>query len=223
MKLTTSQIAIIEETLVLNELIYEDIKIELTDHIASEIEILLDEKEINFEDALKTVFEKWSPELKPTTSFWTPNYMKLPRIVLNKYKVEYKKQFLTISIGATLSTFLLIFLTHKINSQYFIEFIKNSFQVIFIVELLLSLLCKIWIIKTKKVTFYSMSYQKQTSFILFFLLLLAIGFLPLRLGNENIYRQIISNFIVLSYTLLPLVNLKFVFSHFKILQKLKNC
>ncbi len=38
MKLTTEQIAKIEETLVLNGVVYEDIKIELTDQIASEIE-----------------------------------------------------------------------------------------------------------------------------------------------------------------------------------------
>ncbi len=39
MKLTTEQITQIEETLVLNGLIYDDIKLEITDHIASEIEV----------------------------------------------------------------------------------------------------------------------------------------------------------------------------------------
>jgi len=38
MKLTTEQIATIEETLVLNGVVYDDIKFELLDHIASEIE-----------------------------------------------------------------------------------------------------------------------------------------------------------------------------------------
>ncbi|WP_016988952.1 hypothetical protein [Flavobacterium sp. ACAM 123] len=40
MKLTAPQIAFINETLVLNGLIYDDIKLEVMDHIASEIEVL---------------------------------------------------------------------------------------------------------------------------------------------------------------------------------------
>ena len=100
MKLTESQIAQIEETLTLNQVVFEDIKLELTDHIASEIEAVLTENEISFNEALVIVFEKWSPQLKPSTSFWTPNNLRLPRILLNKYIVEYKKQFVTGSIIA---------------------------------------------------------------------------------------------------------------------------
>ena len=40
MKLTTEQITQIDETLILNSLKYDDIKLEVTDHIASEIEFL---------------------------------------------------------------------------------------------------------------------------------------------------------------------------------------
>jgi hypothetical protein len=38
MKLTNQQIETIEETLVLNGVVYDDIKLELIDHIATEIE-----------------------------------------------------------------------------------------------------------------------------------------------------------------------------------------
>jgi hypothetical protein len=38
MKLTNQQIETIEETLVLNGVVYDDIKLELVDHIATEIE-----------------------------------------------------------------------------------------------------------------------------------------------------------------------------------------
>ncbi len=40
-KLTAEQIAIIDETLVLKKLIYHDIKYEVVDHIASEIETIM--------------------------------------------------------------------------------------------------------------------------------------------------------------------------------------
>jgi hypothetical protein len=38
MKLTNQQITTIEQTLVLNGVVYDDIKLELLDHIATEIE-----------------------------------------------------------------------------------------------------------------------------------------------------------------------------------------
>ena len=59
MKLTTEQIAKIEETLVLNGVVYEDIKLELIDHIASEIENNIGENNILFEAAFYQTFENW--------------------------------------------------------------------------------------------------------------------------------------------------------------------
>jgi hypothetical protein len=43
MKLTNQQITTIEQTLVLNGVVYDDIKLELLDHIATEIESIIDE------------------------------------------------------------------------------------------------------------------------------------------------------------------------------------
>jgi hypothetical protein len=44
MQLTVEQISTINETLVLNGLVYDDVKMELLDHIASEIEQAMDDK-----------------------------------------------------------------------------------------------------------------------------------------------------------------------------------
>jgi hypothetical protein len=41
MKLTNQQITTIEQTLVLNGVVYDDIKLELLDHIATEIESIM--------------------------------------------------------------------------------------------------------------------------------------------------------------------------------------
>ena len=67
MKLTNQQITIIEETLVLNGVVYDDIKIELIDHIASEMEAETINEAKPFEIILKEVFEKWKPQLRPTS------------------------------------------------------------------------------------------------------------------------------------------------------------
>jgi hypothetical protein len=57
MKLTNQQIETIEETLVLNGVVYDDIKLELVDHIATEIESEASIESKLFETVLKEVFE----------------------------------------------------------------------------------------------------------------------------------------------------------------------
>jgi hypothetical protein len=59
MRLTNQQITTIEQTLVLNGVVYDDIKLELLDHIATEIESIIDESQFSFEENLKKVFAKW--------------------------------------------------------------------------------------------------------------------------------------------------------------------
>ncbi len=59
MKLTIEQIAKIDETLVLNGVVYDDIKIELTDHIASDIEEVMINQGVDFKTALINSFDKW--------------------------------------------------------------------------------------------------------------------------------------------------------------------
>ena len=72
MKLTTNQINQIDETLVLNKVIYDDIKLELTDHIASDIEEIMTSQEVSYEVGFMQAFEKWKAQLKPKTGFWAP-------------------------------------------------------------------------------------------------------------------------------------------------------
>jgi hypothetical protein len=67
MKLTNQQIETIEETLVLNGVVYDDIKLELIDHIATEIESEASIESKLFETVLKEVFDSWKPQLKPTS------------------------------------------------------------------------------------------------------------------------------------------------------------
>jgi hypothetical protein len=57
MKLTNQQITTIEQTLVLNGVVYDDIKLELLDHIATEIESIIDESSFHLKK-LKKSFRK---------------------------------------------------------------------------------------------------------------------------------------------------------------------
>lgn len=85
MKLTTEQIQVIAETLDLNGLVYEDMKWELLDHIASEIENKMCLENCSFEETYKAVFENWKEQLRPKTYDFLFGYNLIgPRIIMDK-------------------------------------------------------------------------------------------------------------------------------------------
>jgi hypothetical protein len=114
MKLTAEQIAQIEETLILNGLIYEDIKLEITDHIASEIEEKISKEKSSFEIVFKEVLEKWKPELQPSFSgligFTNPRIM-----TVKCHKIVKRQLFTVITISSLITLVLLVFVR---NSNY---------------------------------------------------------------------------------------------------------
>jgi hypothetical protein len=111
-KLTPEQIAIIDEILVLNELNYEDIKYEVLDHIASEIETIMSSDEIGFDVALKIVFKKWKTQLNPATyglslgfAFSGPKIAmsKMSKIAINEFKWTFLSSLIVILFVKLLS------------------------------------------------------------------------------------------------------------------------
>ncbi len=111
MKLAPEQIAEIDETLVLNGLIYDDIKLEVTDHIASEIEFQLANNQSNFTEAFEDVFSKWESELKLTSNWWSSGFV-APKIVIDKYALQIKKQFKFAALYDLMFSFLMVTITN---------------------------------------------------------------------------------------------------------------
>jgi len=111
MKLTIQQIETIDETLVSNGLIYDDIKLEVTDHIASEIENQLENNQSNFTDAFEVVFSKWQSELKLTSNWWSSSFV-APKIVIDKYSLQIKKQFKFAALYDLMFSFLMVTITN---------------------------------------------------------------------------------------------------------------
>lgn len=110
MKLTAEQIATIEETLVLKGLVYDDIKPEVTDHIASEIENKLENNQSNFTEVFDEVFSKWQSELKLTSSWWSSGF-EAPRIVIDRYVLQIKKLFKFAALFSLAFSFLMVTIT----------------------------------------------------------------------------------------------------------------
>ncbi|OYX80801.1 MAG: hypothetical protein B7Y83_18035 [Flavobacteriales bacterium 32-34-25] len=89
MKLTNEQIAIIDQTLMDKGVVYEEIKLELLDHIVTDIE--LETEESNFDVAFSKAMLKWKRELEeinPLGKFVTPRIVKekFSKITTNHYK-----------------------------------------------------------------------------------------------------------------------------------------
>ena len=68
MKLTTEQVEDIENILNQKGIKYDDLKFEIVDHIASEIENEMEKSDTNFVETTAFVFTRWEPEFKPIMS-----------------------------------------------------------------------------------------------------------------------------------------------------------
>ena len=124
MELTQEQIQFVEKYLDYKALNYIDVRIEVLDHIISDIEVLLAQG-INFEDAFKQSAGKWHKDLKITSSFLIGSIYSRPKIVINK-AVNLGKywlifSFITIFLQAFLiSKKLIIFSFLSENSIFFL-------------------------------------------------------------------------------------------------------
>lgn len=214
MKLTTQQIATIDETLVLNGLIYEDIKLELTDHIASEIEATMNDNSISFDEAFKQAFENWKEQLRPSSSFWLGVKNVAPKIVIEKWELIHRKQnptiiqfafFITIIIGI-----LKVFSTENIPEN--ISLITRWFCLalwVFITTI------RIIMWKSKHKTLYSFIFKKRSRVPLNFLVLITLGLFPNRMLEINSILEITVVFMVILVILFSFSCLTLAYKHFQ--------
>lgn len=93
-KLTKEQIQRVESYLNDRKVYYIDIRFEILDHIISDIEFLIENKNISFEVASKEVSEKWNKILKRSSSFWLGLGNYGPDILIKKCLKIYKPLFL---------------------------------------------------------------------------------------------------------------------------------
>lgn len=184
MKLTNQQIDTINETLVLNGLVYDDIKLELVDHIASEIELAMDHKEVLFEDALKTAFSNWQGQLHGSRSYWIRGYAFIPKIIIKKALKMVKHIFL-MSFALGIITGVALTFILKFNPQQEVLFVLNSMlQVISVVGILLIVYLKFKLWQSKHKSTYSFLFNRNGFIQVITLIMLATGLFNFR-GYSN--------------------------------------
>jgi len=104
MELTKEQIQRVERYLNAKKVHYIDIRVELLDHIVSELENNIDEN-TSFEEAFNNTTKKWNTLLKNSSSVYLGYAYVKPKIVIDKMKKHGKPHIIKI-----LLTFLLMIL-----------------------------------------------------------------------------------------------------------------
>jgi hypothetical protein len=184
MKLTASQISLIDETLFLNGLKYEDIKLEVTDHIASEIEFVMEENSLSFEENSRLVFKKWEPQLKPANSFFTGINNSYPKIVLDKKITLVKKQLFTgLLISATV-LFIFLVLKEYYNPQFLTYQFQKGGRLLFILGYFLLTVSTFKIWKSKLNTSFNHLFKTRVITYLFYIYPIIFFTTPTTINNQ---------------------------------------
>ncbi|MFV8345515.1 hypothetical protein [Flavobacterium sp. ZB4P13] len=155
MKLSREEIQIIERTLLDKGVFYEDVKLELIDHIASDIENQLENNKSNFEKAFQTVFNKWDGLLETTSSsFWLGMLFQAPKVVVDKLVSYSKRQAVIVLILALVFGILLATIISDIQQEKFFYTLNLGLTGVFFLMVLATIVSLFLIWKSKVKTTY---------------------------------------------------------------------
>jgi len=108
MKLDKLQIEKIDNQLEKLGIVYVDYKFEILDHIASEVEELMVEKKISFQESLMIILDQWKPKFKKSTDVNFGLIWSLPEILQQKAKKIYWKKMIQLFIATAIFTPMLL-------------------------------------------------------------------------------------------------------------------
>ncbi|UUV22177.1 hypothetical protein [Paenimyroides aestuarii] len=126
MKLSVEQIHFIETALIVkcNFKDFDDVRMELTDHIASEIEVEIENNRLLFDTAFVKVMTRWNPMILPKS--WS-RYENVPYMVCKLWKsLDWKYNFSAIPFTLILTVGIMFLQRKEVEVGfliYFIEFI----------------------------------------------------------------------------------------------------
>ncbi|WP_272150855.1 hypothetical protein [Tenacibaculum aiptasiae] len=195
MELTDNQIQRINSYLDAKGIKLIDFRIEIFDHIISEIERKLSNDNLDFETAFKLVIKKWNFELKKTNSFIFGRFYSAPKIVIDRAKRIFLKYFLA-SFSPIFISFLIIFNKKVLLSNVFGYFTFFSIVIL----LFISLFFVIKIIASKEKTVYSFIIKTQiTNFIVMPYILVSNSINDIFNISILIYMMVVNYYSILFY------------------------
>jgi len=175
MELTQEQIRRIENYLDSKNLVYIDIRIEVLDHMISDIEKKMSIENINFNDAFKMSVRKWHPQLSLSSSWIIGLVYSRPKIVIQKATKIFLKWFVLLA--------LLLIVTAFFETKETVAFINKNFPFNFNIAVMSLLIISnsfivnwyIKILRSKTKSSYLFLFEKQVFYasIFFTLVILA--------------------------------------------------
>ena len=224
MKLTTEQIAKIEETLVLKGVVYEDIKLELIDHIASDIEDKIENQGLDFDKALKKSFNERRNILKTSSApFWLGNFFDAPKIVIDKCVLNTQDLAKSTYFSAVIASIILTGFYQIYHGEKIIRISDNLIQAFFIFCSLSTLILFFIILNSKLKTTYSRLFIRRNWAMAFFLLMLSFGEMKIHFyrPNMSVFIVAIGNTCYMALFSYTILGMNLVVKHFKTLKKHK--
>ncbi len=224
MKLTIEQIAQIEETLILNGLVYQDVKLELLDHIASEIEEKMSNEEISFELVYKSVFEKWKSSLViSSSSAWLGVFFQAPRVVVDKLISYSKRQTVIILLSALVFGFVLALIVSNIQLEQTFHILSLGMRGACLLLVLATSISMFLIWNSKIKTTYGRLFLYRGWLLFLFIFQFNMISNPLKNFdiNNSFWHNCINCFLLGFPFTYSIFQLTMAFEHHKIVKKLK--
>ena len=195
MKLTTEQIECINQTLISKGVKFDDLKLEVLDHIATEIENEMEVSNNDFPVVYNQVFDNWSEEFKLTRDFFSLQST-YPKIVHSKLKNQFQREVI---ISVVTSILLIISFQVVDNTQEKLEFIRLLKDVMiytFCTTAAAALLIKFWNLKSKATSTYKHLFDSRFTLLIFLLSFIINPSIPHDLTNQNLFVATIGCFFV---------------------------
>ena len=224
MKLTTEQIAKIEETLVLKGVVYEDIKLELIDHIASDIEDKIENQGLDFDKALKKSFNERRNILRTSSApFWLGNFFDAPKIVIDKCVSNTQDLAKSTYFSAVIASIILTGFHQIYHGEKIIRISDNLIQAFFIFCSLSTLILFFIVLNSKLKTTYSRLFIRRTLGMGLFLLMISLGDIQIHFyrPNKSFFIIAFANSGIIAVLFYTMLGMNLVVKHFKTLKKIK--
>ena len=214
MRLSTEQISAIDTVLEQSGVVYIDYKFEILDHIATEVEDLIENEQMDFENAFTFVLKKWQPKFKKSASATFGYIWELPEILAQKAKKIYWRKMILLVIASFVLMGILLLIKDLIA-----EFTQNICYLLMGI-LAIQFIGYIKIRRSKQKTTYGFLYKQQ--FLAFFF----SYFIPVSIlsSNNNFLEKSVESvfpvFLQIAMLLIaPVMNFNFYKNHFEQLRK----
>lgn len=216
MKLNKDQIQIIDNYLIRKQVKYADLKLEILDHMISDIESEMETNKISFDEAFDKTIIKWKSSFLETSSLWLGAAYVRPKIIISKLTNTLKPLIFKVLMSTVLITVFLYVLDNGFLKMNLNDYKESLLIAIYVFAAFNTLILSYWAIimyMSKVKTSFSFLYYRQVVVFCFYPFMITDTFL-LKEGSINF---ISLGFIILS-VFISLMGRELFKAHFKTLK-----